>query len=277
MKKRTTGAGLTAERRNRRGLELADRGWLEEALREFSLAIESDPQAAYPRVNRAGVLLEKRSWLEALEDLLAAARLEPHNGAVHYHLGLALAHFGEEMARDELEKAVELEPDNLDARIELARSYFSMGQTELAEKSLHEVLSLEPQDPWASRELGAIYLDTGRGHQAVEHLKAALACWPQDPDVMLDLAVAYIQIGFFEEAEKLLLRLIEIEPNNVHGYYNMAAICSQRGEKLRALKYLRQALKLDRSSVAIWIGTDEMFDNLRHDGDFQKLLSGANE
>lgn len=271
--KKTSKTGASAEIRNLRGMELADRGWLEEALREFDLAIEADPSSAYPRINRAGVLLERGHGLEALEDLLAAVKLEPKNSAVYYHLGLCLSRFGLEIAEAQLQKAIELEPANLDAQIQLAATYAAQGRYAKAEKQLRFVLSLEPQDPCAHRELGALLLDSEKAHEALEHLRIALDCWPEDIDLLLDLAAAYIQTGFFEKAEQYLRKVLTLDQANLYGHFNLAALYSEWGRKTFALEHLSQALALDPDIVREWVDSDPMFDKIREDEGFRSLLS----
>ncbi len=271
--KRDSKSGASAEVRNIRGLELADRGWLEEALREFDLAIETDPRSAYPRVNRAGVLLECGHYLEAMEDLLEAARLEPENGAVHYHLGLCLSRFGSDVAVAELQKAIELEPGNLDAHIQLAAAYSAQGLFGRAEQQLRHVLALEPADPCAHRELGALLLDTEKAHQAIDHLRLAADCWPEEIDILLDLSTAYIQAGFFQQAELYLRKVLSLDSSNLHGHYNLAALYAEWGRRTQALEHMGQALQIYSGSVKEWFETDPMFDCLRNDEDVRKLMA----
>ena len=78
---------LLSDACNQRGIELADKGWLEEAINEFDRAIQLDTGSYFARINRASVFLEQGRKLEALEDLLAAVRLAPDESSTHYHLG----------------------------------------------------------------------------------------------------------------------------------------------------------------------------------------------
>ena len=71
---------------NSRGIELADRGWLDEAVKEFKKAIELDPDSAHAHDNLATVYAEKRMFREALAEYLAALELEPDSPTAHYNL-----------------------------------------------------------------------------------------------------------------------------------------------------------------------------------------------
>jgi Flp pilus assembly protein TadD len=54
-----------SDEHNSRGIELADRGWLDEAIREFRKAIDLDPDSAHAHDNLATVYAEKKLYREA--------------------------------------------------------------------------------------------------------------------------------------------------------------------------------------------------------------------
>src|SRR5690606_17208937 len=66
-----------SDRHNARGIELADHGMLDEAVKEFRKAIELDPEAAHAYDNLGTVLAEKQLYREALSCYLTAIRLDP--------------------------------------------------------------------------------------------------------------------------------------------------------------------------------------------------------
>jgi len=82
---------LRSDEHNSRGIELADRGWLDEAIKEFKKAIELDPSSAHAHDNLATVYSEKKLYAQALEEYLAALRLEPESATAHYNLACFLA------------------------------------------------------------------------------------------------------------------------------------------------------------------------------------------
>ena len=73
---------------NSRGIELADRGWLDEAIKEFQKAIELDPGSAHAHDNLATVYSEKKLFREALQEYLTAhpARAGQRDGALQPRL-----------------------------------------------------------------------------------------------------------------------------------------------------------------------------------------------
>src|SRR5262252_8384221 len=87
-----------SDEHNSRGIELADRGWLDEAIKEFKKAIELDPESAHAHDNLATVYSEKKLYTQALEEYLTALKLEPESATAHYNLACFLATHAHEMA-----------------------------------------------------------------------------------------------------------------------------------------------------------------------------------
>src|ERR1700684_3187725 len=102
---------------NERGIELADRGWLDEAIKEFRKAIDLDPKSAHAHDNLATVYAEKRQFRDALSEDLTAINLEPESPTAHYNLACFLSTHGLEMAVDEFQESLELDPDYSDAHL----------------------------------------------------------------------------------------------------------------------------------------------------------------
>src|SRR3954462_2305476 len=96
-----------SDEHNSRGIELADRGWLDEAIKEFKRAIELDPDSAHAHDNLATVYAEKKQFREALQEYLTAIRLEPESATAHYNVACFLSTYGAEMAISEYKDAIE--------------------------------------------------------------------------------------------------------------------------------------------------------------------------
>src|SRR5947207_5152793 len=97
-----------SDEHNTRGIELADRGWLDEAIKEFKKAIDLDPNSAHAHDNLATVYAEKKLFREALGEYLTALRLESDSATAHYNLAGFLSTHGAEMAASEYQEAIEL-------------------------------------------------------------------------------------------------------------------------------------------------------------------------
>src|SRR5512141_2928687 len=98
-----------SDEHNSRGIELADRGWLDEAIKEFKKAIELDPSSAHAHDNLATVYSEKKLYREALTEYLTAIQLEPESATAHYNLACFLATHAQDMTAAEYREPVRLD------------------------------------------------------------------------------------------------------------------------------------------------------------------------
>src|SRR3954464_13482579 len=135
---------VRSDEHNARGIELADRGWLDEAIKEFKKAIELDPNSAHPHDNLATVHAEKKNYRDALAEYLTALRLEPDSATAHYNLACFLSTHGPEMAVAQYREAIELDPEYPDAHLNLGLTHADLGRTEDAMKELNTAIELDP-------------------------------------------------------------------------------------------------------------------------------------
>src|SRR6266851_196663 len=112
-----------------------------------------------------------------------------------------------------LEKALKLDPGDLDARRTLATSYWQMGQMEKARRNLELVLRGKPQDGWSTLLLGMVSEDLGDHARAARLLTAVLPRTRQRPEPILDLARAHYQLKETEKAREALSYL-NVLPDN---------------------------------------------------------------
>src|SRR2546421_94198 len=153
---------VRSDEHNSRGIELADRGWLDEAIKEFKKAIELDPESAHAHDNLATVYSEKKLYREALKEYLTALQLEPESATAHYNLACFLATHGSDMAVEEYKEAIELDPFYQEA-----------------ERCYAKARELSPDDVLLNYNVAALYSLWDRHPEALEALKKALEKDPQ--------------------------------------------------------------------------------------------------
>src|SRR6266850_6922848 len=161
MPRETKDKTLRSDEHNSRGIELADRGWLDEAIREFKKAIELDPNSAHAHDNLATVYSEKKLYREALREYLTALELEPDSPTAHYNLACFLATHGQDMAVAQYKEAIELDPEYPDAHLNLGLTHADLGRTDEAMKELNTAIELDPTDAFPRHELAALQMDEG--------------------------------------------------------------------------------------------------------------------
>lgn len=262
-----------SDEHNSRGIELADRGWLDEAIREFQKAIDLDPGSAHAHDNLATVYSEKKLYREALEEYLAALKLEPESATAHYNLACFLSTHGAEMAIAEYREAIDLDPDYPDAHLNLGMTYADQGRAEEAKAELRRAIDLDGADAFPRHELAALHMDEGDFRAAIAQLKEVVRLEPENFEAYLDLGICYAQKGFFEEAERAYARARELNGDDLLLAYNQAALYAQWRRADPALAQLRAALQKDPAKVRGWLSADPMFEPLRGTPEYEALLA----
>ncbi len=258
---------------NARGIELADRGWLDEAAREFQKAISLDPQSAHAHDNLATILAEKGQLLDALFEYLEALRADPESPTAHHYLASFLAGQGHELAMAEYRRAIELEYDFPDAHLNMGLALADRGMLEEAVHELEIAHQQAPDDEMIHHELACCLIDLERYADAIGHLKRIIKMHPEHVEAYVDLGIAYTAQGFYAEAESVLGKALTVDPHDFATHYHLAALYSSWGRTGEALDHLEIAASHDRERIRQWLRDDRLFDSLRTDDRFLKLLA----
>jgi tetratricopeptide (TPR) repeat protein len=123
---------------------------------------------------------------------------DPHWPHLHAHI---LAGMGRlEEARPQWERAVELAPDYLPARVRLGEVLFKTNQAEAAAQVYAAALAAAPEDPYALLGLARCELQLGRMTAARERLQQVVAARPEFGAGWNLLATIYERLGNVEGA-----------------------------------------------------------------------------
>ena len=87
----------------------------------------------------------------------------------------------------DLERALRLDPDDVDANFNLAVAYESGGWKEQAAASYRRVLAVAPAHVGAHNNLAVLLAESGRMREAIPHFEAVLRARPDDPDARRNL------------------------------------------------------------------------------------------
>jgi superkiller protein 3 len=111
----------------------------------------------------------------------------------------------------------------------------------------------------------------GRLQDAEKLYKDLLRLDPTFSDALNDLGVIYIQQKNFAEAKECFEKAIQLQPNTVEPYYNLACLHSIKGELQEGLMQLNQAIALN-PAVKDWVENDPDMVNLKGVPDFKDIL-----
>lgn len=112
----------------------------------------------------------------------------------------------------------------------IANAYMQAGKREDAERLYDVILDLQPDNINAVIEVGRLYLQSGKTASALEYGKKALSLSPDSQEILSFLADAYNSAGIFDKAEAILTRIIELNPGELAYRESRAALLFNKGD-----------------------------------------------
>jgi len=252
-----------ADFHNERAINLAEKGWIDEAVKELKKAIKIDPENAAAYDNLANIYCDKGKLGKALNLYLKSIEIEPDNPTAHFNLGCFLATKGQELAVLSYNKSIKLEWDFPDAHLNLGLALLDLGDSTQAETEFRHATTLCPDDYQARFELALLLLEGEKYTEAIKELRTILKNQPDFPDANLYLGAAYVQKGFLREGEKALKQALVHDDSNGLTYYYLAVIQLRQNKEKEAIVLVKRALQLSYSSVLNLLQNNSLFDKVK--------------
>jgi tetratricopeptide (TPR) repeat protein len=209
------------------------------------------------------------------------------------------------LAERELKRALELNPNDVDAHHYYSHYLFSMGRTADALAEGEVAAGLDPlsqiqvnhllwqyveareydraveigqkiiasglTDPAQYVLISYAYAGKGRLDEAVELLRKAISHSPTRTELQAALASVYARMGKPDEARRMLRKLQQPPPTQYVSPMSIVGVFCALGDKDHALQWLEKAIEQHDASVSD-IPSLPSLDPLRDDPRFQNLL-----
>jgi tetratricopeptide (TPR) repeat protein len=201
--------------------------------------------------------------------LLKAIEFNPSSAPAHYTYAWYLALYARiEEALIEMKKAVEIAPSDVTSQGYLAWMNFYYHQFEEAIAESRKLLELDPNSSLAYALLGGSYTELGMYFEAVEMLNKSISI---SPDFEGWLAITYIRSGQKDKAEEIVEKM---EKNSDFWWYSMslAEVCTNMGDKEKALNYLEKAYNLHGDFVP-WLKANPYLKSLSGEPRFKEIIN----
>ena len=262
-------AGWTQSAHYREARERFDKGEFLLAMLAAQKAVEEDGDKAEHLHLYGAVLLELKQYSEAEEQLRKAVSSEPDRAEFQFSLGeLLLARTLEAAILKEtrsgvgqprmrnvdpeglkaLERAVELDPDLLRARLRLGRAYYDLNRHDLALEQFEAIARRNPRYPWIHSSLAVVHMNAGAVESAVQALRTEIGNYPDHHSARLELGEALLKSGETAQAVEHLVQLKEkdVSPaDRVSLNHSLSKAYRDLGQLEKALAASRRALELD--------------------------------
>ena len=235
-------------------LSLFDEGLYADAERELTAVASASPSNSAALYYLGRIALEQDEVNRAVRWLERAVRLDDRRSDYHYWLGRA---FGQQARgrnfirkailarkmRGAFERAVQLDPEHVDARTELAR-YYLLAPRLLGggvAKARAQGAAVAKRNAQRGRVLiGWILHNEGDARAAEREFQAAITQFPDSAPAYFGLAHLYQDLEHYDRAFWLLERYVTIQPDDMDAYYQLGRLGAVSGTHLdaaeRALK-----------------------------------------
>jgi serine/threonine protein kinase/tetratricopeptide (TPR) repeat protein len=244
------------------------------ARRAFDKALEIDSGSIEANLYRVYMMLsrgEKESARHGIEQLL---RTSGNDWNVHSIAGITLRLDGMyEDALAQFNRSLQLNPSNAPAIYNhRARVYQYQNQLELAEEELQKGLTLEPKHSLLRTSLAYQHMRKGELQTAISLLETVIREDDSMRIVFPTLAMCYVQVGQREKAASLIeedsLSAAEADSEMA---YRLATYFAVEGDESEALHWLRRAIYLGNENYP-WFSKNPAWQRLHAHADFDRIL-----
>jgi len=169
--------------------------------------------------------------------------INPADPVAGVRLSQALREIGRhDAAAEAAEATLAVQPDNVEAMLEVGRAHWSRGQAFYGISALERARDLSPADwrPWSL--LGAAYQQVRRPADARAAWDRALQLSPDNPAVLTNVAMTYVTAGDLNAAEDLMRRAAAQPGASLQVRQNLAMVLGLNGKTDEAEVILRRDL-----------------------------------
>jgi serine/threonine protein kinase/tetratricopeptide (TPR) repeat protein len=232
------------------------------AVAALNSAIEKDPRfalgyATLGEAYRLKFMMDHHpAWVDqAFANCRRALQIDDRLPGVHVTLGQLQAKLAKnDLALQEFQNALEINPRDAAALIGLAGVYEQMGHIPDAEATFKRSIALRP-DYWEGYSaLGAFYARQKRAQDSLAQYHRVIELTPDSPEGYSDLGVEYMELNdaaSYAAAEAAFQKSIQLAPN-YQAYANLGWLYMNQKRYAEAAAATRKALELNDRDWRVW-------------------------
>ncbi|MBA3718194.1 MAG: tetratricopeptide repeat protein [Actinobacteria bacterium] len=155
-----------------------------------------------------------------------------------------------ERAREALQRALENDPNDSAALVDLGYLALGAGNEEEATELFRQALEREPGNIDALRAIATIHGRSGRAEDAFDAANAVADAQPEDPLAALELAEVALDLGRLDEAASAFQRMRGLDDDlghEVYAFHGLIEVELRRENWRRALDLAVDATRVDRA------------------------------
>jgi len=206
------------------------------------------PQKFIPNGNH---YFEQGKYAEAAIEYRNAIKVDPNSADAHYRLAVTKTKLGAwSDAFKELERTVDLQPDNTQAQLDLGNLALAGRDLERADQIAFALIQKDPNNAGAHSLFANVNEARDRHEDAATEIEKAIALQPKNAGFYLTRGTFQSNRGNLDAAERSFQKAIEIDPNDTAAITALARIYQQQRRWADAEKMLDKDVTLEPKSAA---------------------------
>jgi tetratricopeptide (TPR) repeat protein len=237
------------------GMSFEENGEMDKALAAYRKVLDVDPGQADLASRVAALLTRQDDFPQAIDVLKDAIKANPNASEPLLQLAFIYAKYlrRTDQAIDYANRAIALDPRNIDAYERLCEIALAAGDEKKALQSLDRAAASPNDDPVFWARLGKLYASIvfkpdrppkpDEAARVNEIFKKAALHAGDNPAVLKDVADYYASTKQVKEAIPLYLRLLELEPDDANAREKLATGFVLTNQRDKAVEMLEQIIK----------------------------------
>lgn len=230
----------------KKAIELYNKGEFENAIDIFSSVLETE-KPTIEVYNTIGLCYTSLGNKEKAEDcFLKAVELDPK--APEPYINLADLYYKSQDYGNGIEllcQGIYEIPDNMVLRHFLARFYMEDSRLDLAVDELENILEIQPENYDAYYDLGKVHFELGNYASAIENFENVLEYKENNQWIYFYLAQAYEANDEIDKAISNYLKTIARDDGFYQAYKKVAILFMARGDFEDAVEYFEDYMQMD--------------------------------
>ena len=222
-------------------------GNLSEAIKLYSLVIKDQPDCAVAYYEAGSIYLATNQFELARKNLNKAYDLDPENE------WYTIAYLNSLGALEEFEEAVEIlkekikeDPDKTEWEFKLALGYFNMGKSGKAIKKLEKIEKEKGLSEKITLLKASIYESEEKYDQAREEIEKVMLIFPEAIQFRIVAAELCLKSGDENAAASYYLEILDVDSMNIFALSNLTDYYRQKGDYKNSYIYLAKSFSSDQ-------------------------------
>ncbi len=205
----------------------------QEALAQYEVILQQNPNLPDALHNLGLMALEENDFVKAETLIQRSISSDPANSSNSYFwVNLSLVFKAQKKFQEALDcllKALELQPDNAFAFLNLGVTQVAIGLDDDAIANYRQAIAINPDFKEAFYNLGIALREKEQHFEAIQCNERVIELDPNYVDAYINIAASNISLKNFDAVAAYSMAAIKINPQNYNSYFNLGIACHEQG------------------------------------------------